>query len=297
MSLRDFVIFVLVCLGWATSVILAKFAMADLGMPPLFFALLRTLLVAAALSRCLWPLPAMPVRVLVATMLLGGGSFALLFIGLKTASASSASIVALSGAPMTVLFAIAFLGERIGWHRGFGMFLTLAGVGVVVADPSGLKGSLGLIYVAASAVAGALGSVLLKQLVDTPALTLQAWAGASGSLLLLPLSLLLEQHQLASAMAGGWPLIGCVAFSGLIVSVVGHTTYYKLLQKYDANLIAPLTLMTPLFTIVLGVVVMGDKPTAGLAVGGCLAMLGVTITVIRPTRSLPKWLLLRNPVD
>ncbi|MGE4323291.1 MAG: DMT family transporter [Sphingobium sp.] len=287
----------LVCLGWGMSVIMGKYAVADLGAPPLFFAMLRTLLVAATLSRFLWPLPAMPGRVFLATMMLGGGSFALLFIGLQTASASSASIVTLSAAPLTVLFAIFFLGERVGWWRGLGMALTLGGVGVVVADPSGMQASTGLFYVGGSALVGALGSVMLKQLVDTPAVTLQAWAGVSGTILLLPLSLLLEQHQISATMAGGWALLGCIAFSGLIVSVLGHTTYYALLQKYDANLIAPLTLMTPVFTILLGIVLMGEKATPGLAVGGLLAMLGVAITVIRPSRVLPKWLLLHNPVD
>ena len=297
MSLRDFSIFVLVCLGWAMSVVLGKYAITNLGIQPLFYTLLRTAVVALSLAPCLWPLPAAPMRVFLATMLLGGGSFALLFIGLQTASASSASIVTLSSAPLTVLFAIFFLGERVGWHRAIGMILTLAGVVVIVGDPGGMDASTGLIFVAGSAVAGALGSIMLKQIVDTPALTLQAWAGVSGSLLILPLTLLMEHGQLDAVRAGGWALAGCVLFSALVVSILGHTTFYALLRKYDANLIAPLTLMTPVFTIILGIVLMNEKPSAGLLLGGSIAMAGVAITVIRPSRAFPKWLLLHNPVD
>ena len=49
----------------------------------------------------------------------------------------------------------------------------------------------------------------------------------------------------------------------------------------EANLLAPLTLMTPLATIGLGVLITQDHFDLRMAVGGGLAMLGVLIVAIR----------------
>ena len=56
------------------------------------------------------------------------------------------------------------------------------------------------------------------------------------------------------ALHAGWPFVGALLYSALIVSLFAHTSYVMLLQKYEANLISALSLMTPLITIGMGVV-------------------------------------------
>ena len=56
---------------------------------------------------------------------MGGGSFALLFVGLKTATPSAAAVVSQLGVPMVTLLSVMVLGERIRWRRGLGIALTL----------------------------------------------------------------------------------------------------------------------------------------------------------------------------
>jgi drug/metabolite transporter (DMT)-like permease len=46
---------------------------------------------------------------------MGGGGFALFFLGIKTASPSSAAVVTQLGLPITTLLSVAMLGERIYW--------------------------------------------------------------------------------------------------------------------------------------------------------------------------------------
>lgn len=293
MPLRDFLMLVALCFIWGLNVIVSRIAVSDLHVPPLLYAALRTMVVAAALFPFLRHPPAELGRVLVTTLLIGAGGFALFFIGLRTATPSSAAVVSLLGAPMTVVFAILFLGEKVGWRRGLGIALTLAGVLVVVIDPSGLHGSVGLWFVAASATASALGTVWLKRLTASP-VQLQAWGGVSGMLALIPLTLLLEDNHVAATIDAGWGLVAAVCFSGILVSVVAHTAYYGLIQRHDANVIAPLTLMTPLFTIVLGVLLTGDPVGPALIIGALLAIAGVLVIAIRPSMTFPKWLLVRN---
>ena len=290
---RDFLIFLAICVAWALNTIVSKLVVGDMAVPPLFYAAARTLVVGALLYRYLFPIPEQLWRVCFVTLLVGGGGFALLFIGLQTATPSSAAVVILSQTPLTILFAVLLLGEQVGVRRIIGMILTLAGVLVVLFDPMGMRGSLGLIFVGLCALAGSLGSVMLKQLSTQP-IRLQAWGGVASSIVLMPLSLLAEKGQWAAIQAANWQFVAALLFSAVVVSIIAHTTYYGLLQRYDANMIAPLTLMTPIFTIALGAVITGDPIGWRLIAGALLAVGGVLILVIRPSRTLPKWLIVRD---
>lgn len=284
-----------ICLVWALNTIVSKLAVDDLALPAIFYAVARSLLVAVALSPWLRPVPRPLALVLFVALSIGAGSFALMFLGLQSASPSAAAIVSLLSAPSAVLLAIALLGERIGWRRTVGIGLTIAGVVIVLAAPGDFVASAGLILVALSAVAGALGAVLLKKL-DVRPLQLQAWSGLSGVLFLTPLSVVFENGQLGHALAAGWAFIGLILFSGAVVSIGAHTLYFRILQRHDANLVAPLTLMTPIFTIILGAAITGDRIGANLVVGGSVAIFGVLIVALRSGPKIPRRFLVRSRI-
>ncbi|MEQ8411312.1 MAG: DMT family transporter [Erythrobacter sp.] len=277
---------------WALNVVVSKIAVDDLALPPLFYAALRSALVVLALAPLLGRVPENLPRVLAIGLAISGGSFALLFVGLQSASPSAAGIVGLAGAPLTVLFAILFLKEQVRWRRALGIALTFVGVAIAIGSPSGLESGWGLGFVFASSVIGALGSVFFKRL-SIGAVTMQAWAGLASVIVLLPLSFALESGQGAALAASPLAVAGCVAFAGLVVSVGAHSSYYRILRQHDANLVAPFTLLTPLLTIGFGAWLTGDPIGWPLLGGAALAMLGVAIIVLRPSRALFKPLLVR----
>ena len=278
---------------WALNVVVSKLAVDDLGMPPLAYAFVRSLLVMLVLLPVLRPVPKGLGKVLLVGLAISGGSFALLFMGLETASPAATGVVSLSGAPLTVLFAIIFLGERVRWRRGLGIALTFAGVLVSVMGERALEMGTGLLLVFASAVVGALGSVFVKRL-EISSLRLQAWAAVSSSVVLLPLTLGLESGQTAALAADPLALTGCLVFASIVVSVGAHTVYYRMLQEYDTNLVVPLTLLTPLFTIALGAWLTGDPVGPRLLAGGAIAMAGVAIILVRPSETFTKRFLVRS---
>lgn len=281
MSLRDFILLVGICLVWALSNVLSKIVVSDWGVPPLAFAAVRFLLVAAVTLPWLLPAPRPLWRIALVGMLMGGGNFALLFVGLQTASPSAAAIVVQVGVPITTLLSVLMLGERIAWRRGIGIALTLAGALVVIWNPQGLSLSRGLWFVAAAAAAGSFGAVLMKQMDDLNPLRFQAWVGFTSLLPLTFGSWLLETQQWERAAAAGWPFVAVVLFTALVVSVIAHTAYYRLIQKYEANMLAPLTLLAPLATIALGVMITGDRFDLRMAIGTVLALCGVLIVALR----------------
>lgn len=284
MNLRDFLILVAVCLIWAVNNVVSKVVVANWHVPPLFYAGLRFAVVLLVTLPWLRPMPRPAWRVLMIGVLLGGGSFALLFIGLQSVSPSAAAIIAQIGVPMTTLLSIFMLGERIRWRRGLGIALSLAGTLLVVWKP-GFAISTGMIFVLMAAFAGALGSVLMKQMEVIAPMRFQAWVGLTGLVLLAPLSVATEFDQWHHAAAAGWPFVAALLFSALIVSVMAHTAYFVLVQRYEANLLTPLTLITPLGTIALGIWITGDAFDTRMIVGTIIALIGVLIVAVRRTNA------------
>jgi drug/metabolite transporter (DMT)-like permease len=297
MALRDFALIVLICLIWATNNIVSKYVVADLAVPPLFYAAVRFALVGLITLPWLLPMPRPRWRLLVVALLMGGGNFALLFIGLQTATASAAAVVIQLGVPITTLLSMLMLGEKVRWRRGIGISLTLSGALLVMWDPGGFVVSSGLLFVVAAAFLGSLGAVMMKQMDGVRPLQFQAWVGFASFWPLAGLSLWLEPGQVQAGMAGGWPFVIAVVFSAVIVSVAAHTAYYVLIQRYEANLISPLTLMTPLATIALGVLIMSDPFGPRMAIGTAVALAGVLIIALRPNQVAPLLLAWRNRAE
>ena len=284
MQFRDFLILVGVCLIWAMNNVISKIVVTDWNVPPLLYAALRFGIVLIATLPWLLPMPRPAWRILAVGLLMGGGSFAILFVGLQTVTPSEAAIVSQAGVPITTLLSIMMLGERIAWRRALGISLTLAGVLLVVWEP-GFAVSAGMLFILASAFFGSLGAVLMKQMDEIAPLRFQAWVGLMGFAVLTPISVLIEHPQWTTLVAAGWPFVLALLFSALVVSVVAHTAYYVLIQRYEANLLSPLTLITPLATIGLGVAITGDRLDMQMIAGSAIALTGVLIVAVRRTRA------------
>ncbi|MCA0358199.1 MAG: DMT family transporter [Proteobacteria bacterium] len=294
MSLRDFGLLVLICLVWAGSNIISKLVVAHWGVPPLYYAAVRFALVALLTLPWLLPAPRPTWRMVLVGLLMGGGNFALLFMGFQTASPSAASVVIQVGVPFTTLLSVLILGEKIRWRRGLGIALTLLGAVVVMWSPKGIELSAGLWLIVAAAFTGSLGAVMMKQIEGVKPLQFQAWVGFSSLWPLAAMSAVMEPGQVAAGLHAGWPFVAAVVFSAVVVSILAHTAYYGLIQRYEANLIAPLTLMTPLFTIGMGVVVTHDHFDLRMGIGAALALLGVLIIALRRNQVMPLLTSLRS---
>lgn len=294
MTFRDFGLLVLVCLVWASNNIVSRLVVGHMGVPPLFYATVRFAVVTLAVFPWLRPVPRPLWRLVMVALLMGGGNFAFVFMGLQTATPSAAAVVGQLGVPITTLLSVFLLGERIRWRRGLGIALTFAGALAVMWDPHGFSLSQGLVYILIAAFLGSLGAVMMKQIEGVKPLQFQAWVGFASLWPLALLSAVLEPGQVAAGIAAGWPFVAAVLFSGLVVSVTGHTIYYGLIQRYEANLISPLTLMTPLATIALGVAITHDPFGLRMAAGSAVALLGVLIIALRPNQVAPLLLAIRN---
>ena len=293
MSLRDLFLITLVCLVWAGNSVMSKLVISGLGAPPLFYAAARFAVVVLVTLPWLRPAPRPLWRMIVVGLLMGGGNFALTFLALKTVTPSALGVVIQLGVPFSTLLSVTMLGETDplaarARHRPDPGRRPDRDV-----DPKGFTFSAGMLLVALAAFTGSLGAVMMKQIEGVSPMRFQAWVGFSSLWPLAALSLLLEHGQMAVLHAHLWPFVGAVLFSALIVSVLAHTAYYWLIGRYEVNLLQPLTLMTPLATIALGVLITHDPFDLRMAIGSAIALAGVLMIALRPNHVAPLLLLLR----
>jgi drug/metabolite transporter (DMT)-like permease len=236
----------------------------------------------------LLPFPRPLWKVALIGFLMGGGSFALFFGGMTTATPSGAAVILQLSLPFTTMLSVFMLGERIGWRRGLGIVLAFVGAVAVMYDPAGFSLSTGLLLIAGSAFTGSLGAVLMKQTSGIAPLQFQAWVGVASVLPLTVLSALLESGQVESSIRGGWPFVGAVLFSALVVSILGHSLYYRVILRHEANVVAPLMLISPLMTVALGILVTGDHFDLRIGLGSAIALAGVLIIARRRNKAMPQ---------
>lgn len=291
MSVRDFLLLSLMCLVWGLNFVVTKWVISGDpsglgygGAPPFFAASLRFALVAVALAPLLRTRPKNLLQVAGVGVLMGALHFSLIYVGVRFATSSTVAVAAQLVVPFATILSVVFLGERIGWRRGLGIVLALAGVALIAYRPDDFALTFGVAFVAGGAVSAAAGTVLMKRMEPVGPFTLQAWVGLISAGPLFALSLATETGQLAALGAGGWRLALAVAFIVGAVAIFGHATYYALLRRYDATLIAPLTLMAPVWGMVFGVMLMHDPLDWRLGAGAALALAGVGVIAARSGR-------------
>ena len=276
----DLLLYAAVCLIWALNLIVSRVLFSEFGVTPIFYAAARFLIVAAILSPLLRPLPKPLFPIIGIGFLMGCCHFGLMFLGLSQATSSSVSIVLQAAIPMTALLSVLLLGEHIGLSRGIGIALALGGVILVMWNGDGAVISIGLIFAFVSALAISLGQVLLKRHGNgIRPLTMQGWTAVVSALRMLAYWLLVEPAPVAASLDAGLPFFAGLAFSVVLVTLVATTTYLGLLQRYPASIVAPLGLMTPLMTVVMGIVLLGESFDLRMAVGGIVALFGLVLVL------------------
>lgn len=290
MNFRDFILLSAVCFVWGLNLVVTRWVVADAGVPPLFFAAMRFAGIALVLFWFLRPIPKNLGTLFLIAMGMGAVHFAFLFMGLANAEASSVAVVGQLGVPFSTLMSMAFLGEVVGWRRGLGIMLAFAGAILIAVDPATFQLSFGLVYVVFAAIVASGAGILMKRMPSISALQMQAWIGLFSFAPLFAVSGLLEgdRNSWAAFVDGGVWVWAATAFAVLGVSVFGHGGFYSLIKKFEISLLSPLTLMTPVWGVVLSVVLLGEVLSLQLVVGAAISLGGVFVILVRQNTVMPE---------
>lgn len=261
---------------WGIQLVAVKLGANEL--PPLLMVGLRFLLIAALLLPLarLPPVGRLRTVVLIATFS-GGLHFALVYLAIDRLDAATGAICYQLGTPITVLVAWAWLGDRMTPLAIAGMAVAFAGVLLLIGMPGGHVDMTGVGLMLLAVIAFAIGTAMTKRYGPFPPTGLNAWTAIVAGPQILLVSLLVEQGQVAAMAEASWVAWGAVVYTALSGGILGFWLWYWLLGKYSVSRVVPFTLLSPVFAIAGGMLVLGEHPGLGIWLGGALVLAGVAI--------------------
>jgi O-acetylserine/cysteine efflux transporter len=279
MKPADVLLALLVVFIWGTNFVAMRAAAMEL--PPMLLLAVRLGIAAVAML----PFARLPrgqagavflIATTMAVIHFGGAMLALQYI-----EAGTASLIVQTTVPFSALLAWAAFGDRLGWRRAAGMAVAFAGIVLIVGEPR-VGARLDMVAVMlVSAFAFAAANIQIRRLRPIPFMTLNAWIAIFGAGQAAALSAVLESGHAALLSAVSLPAWGAILYMALVVSLVGHGLWYRIVPRYETNLLMPFTLLVPVVSVAVGIAVLDETLTWWIAAGGALTVGGVAVIVVR----------------
>jgi drug/metabolite transporter (DMT)-like permease len=220
---------------------------------------------------------------LVASGLLGIALGDTLFFGaLQQLGAHAAVVLALLSPALTVVLAVALLGERPPALAWAGVALILAGVAVVLRGKAAAQGrqttARGLLLGLGAVAAMAFGTLVTKRGLDTvPALDATVVRMAAATLGLVGMATL-QSGGFGEALACvRGPVRGAVLGAVAVVTFGGFLGLHAALRQVDLSVAAAAHATEPLWVLPLAWRYLGEPVTRAAVVGSALALVGVAV--------------------
>ncbi|WP_099902953.1 EamA family transporter [Streptomyces sp. TLI_171] len=294
MTPRHIALAVLIAAVWGLNFVLIEVGLDDF--PPLLFCALRFTVVALPAVFLVGPPRVARRWVLGVGLTLGVVKFGLLFLGMHAGMPAGLSSLVLQGqAGFTALFAAGLLRERPGRLRTAGLAVAFAGIALAALD-HGVHGPVGAFaLLLCAAAAWGLANVLTRKAAPPDALRWMVWVSAVPPLPLLGLSLLVEGPDADWAALRGisWAGVGVVLYVGLVSTLFAFVAWSYLLRRYDASVVAPYSLLVPVFGMSSAALLLGERFSALAGAATVLVIAGIGLGAVPATawgrlRTLPR---------
>jgi O-acetylserine/cysteine efflux transporter len=282
-GLRDFTVVIVMNVLWGLNIIAVKMAVTEIA--PMTAGFLRQAIVFLVCATWLRVIPGRTATLALLGLLSGGVFY--LIINLSLAVSTNIGALAIAGqlgVPFSLLLAIVVFRERIHWPRMLGIGLSILGVLLLVFDPSAAREGAGLALTALASLVWAITSLIQRRLVGVPVLTIYAWVGLMGSLVMAAVAGITEPAAMRAIPDLPLHTIGWVAFSAIGSTVIGQGSMSWLLQRHSVSIVTPMTLAAPIISVFAAAYYFHNPLTLLMLAGGGLAMLGVAIVTIRTAR-------------
>lgn len=275
------------CAVWGLAQVAAKVSLAEV--PPLTQGAVRSL--GAALLLALWArargLPLLQhdgsARAGLLLGVLFAAEFACLFIGLQFTSASR-MVVFLYCSPFVVALLMPLLarGERLDRVQMLGLVIAFVGVVITYSEGFGATATAGPLQWLGDALG--LGGALLWALTTLALRASRLATALPEKTLMYQLVVSALALGLAAPLAGEtWPVQISTAtwwglgFQTVVVTFASYLVWFWLVRHYPATRISAFTLLTPVFGLLAGVLLLGEPATARLVVGLVAVCAGIAL--------------------
>ena len=275
MSRRGLALFVAMCVIWGIPYLLIKVSLEGLGPVDLVFvrlALGAVLLVPIALTRVdVRPLLGRWGWILAYTIIEMGVPWILLSDAeLRISSSLSGLLVSTVPLIGVVIGLLTHSGEHHGWRRILGLVVGLVGVGVLVGFDVSASTFGAIAEVLVVAICYATGPYIInRKLSDLPALGVIASSLLLAALAYAPAAILQLPHA--------WPsgqVIAAVVALGVVCTALAFLIFFALISEIGPVRATVIKYVNPAVAVTLGVLLLHERLTGGIAVGFVLILCG-----------------------
>ncbi len=206
--------------------------------------------------------------------------YGLTYNGLKGIDASTAAILVQLEGPILAIMGAFLLKEKLGITRALGMGLAVIGVIIIAGEPR-LDGQLDsvLLLIVGSAV-WAIAQIMVSRLKGISGITILAWVAIMATPQMLIASLIIEDGQWLAITTASYIDWSIILYLALIMTVLGYSVWYHLLNSVDVSKVSPFLMLLPITSIIAGMILLDEKFTSSMAIGGLMIMAGVASTLI-----------------
>ncbi len=300
--MKSRLVWFLLCGIWGSTWLFIKLGLADL--PPITFAGIR-FLIAATILFCLIALRRLSLPrnrgdwiLLAFTGVLAFSlNYGLLFWGEQYISSGLASLLQATIPAFGLVIAHFYLPEeQMTATKIGGVLLGVAGVGVIFSSQlaaAGTKALAGSVALVLSSICVAYSNVLVKARGNN----LDPGVIAAGQMLFGLIPLLLVGIPLeGNPFNFHWTSMAVVAlfYLAIVGSVVAFLLYYWLMHNMDVTKTMLIALVTPVFAVTLGMLVLDEELTWRTLAGGLMIMSGISLIVLRRKKSVTQAVSLRS---
>lgn len=276
MPLRDVFAALMIAVLWGLGFIAMKIGVVDV--PPVTLSALRFALAAVPAVFFFAP-PKTKIWIVVAYgFAIGVLQFGFVFSAIKYGMpAGITSLLMQTQVFFTVLFAWAALGEKPGGVQLVGGFIAIAGVAAIATVRAEGATLAPFIMVMISAASWSVGNIIgkLAGRVDMVAFTI--WSSLAALPPLLALAVMIDgPGALGMLVMPGWSAFFSAAFLAWGATLIGYSLWANLLSRYPAAIVAPFSLLVPVFGFLAAQIVF-DEPTSRVEViGGIVVLVGLS---------------------
>ena len=279
MTIKDTLIASLVPIFLGFGFVIAKPAMEDF--PPILLMGLRFTFAASIL---IWwfPIPkGYLLKIFIASLIANTIQYSVTYSGLNLIDASAAVLLVQTEVPFGVLFAYFMLKEKPSIRSLIGIFIAFIGVYVLTGSPNLENKFLGIFLTILGSGIWALGQVLVKPLSKKlNPLALVAWLALFSGPILILLSNILDGNSIGyikSASTNSWLI---ALYLGFFMQPITYGCFYYVLKNNPLYKVLPIVTMgIPLTGLLAAILLLNEKPTTELYIGGFVILLGVILII------------------
>jgi O-acetylserine/cysteine efflux transporter len=277
LTFKDTLIASLVPIFLGFGFVIAKPAMEHF--PPILLMGLRFTFAASIL---IWwfPIPRGYLKqIFIASLIANTLQYSVTYTGLNLIDASAAVLLVQTEVPFGVLFAYFMLKEKPTIRSLIGITIAFVGVYILTGSPN-LEGKfLGIFLTILGSAIWALGQVLVKPLSkEISPLALVAWLAIFSGPILIFLSVILDGNTINNIKSANFNSWAIAFYLGFFMQPVTYGCFYYVLKNNPLYKVLPIVTMgIPLTGLLAAILLLGEKPTKELYLGGFIILIGVIL--------------------